>query len=240
MWKILIAANDRGLRDNLGQILLREPYELVFEGDGRAVQDTAEVERPALVLLDLQIPGIDGLSICRNIRSAVDIFHTPVIALSAGHTDSAEVETLGAGADDFMSKSVRPEVLLARIKAVLRRTALPAQINTLRAGPIEMDIDRWTLWVHGRPVELTTKEFHLLRELLQAKGRVLPRETLLQRVWEHSGAQRIDTRTVDVHVGRLRRKLGEPGRHIITVRNVGYRLDIFLEWARAQPGERSE
>lgn len=240
MWKILVTANDRGLQDILKQILYREPYEIVIEGDGNKVLDTVEAERPALILLDLQISGMDGQSICGDIRSVAGIFHTPIIALTARKEDSAKVESLNAGADDCMTKPVGPEELVARIKAMLRRTALPAQINTLRAGPIEIDIDRWTLWVEGRPVELTTKEFHLLRELLQAKGRVLPRETLLQRVWEHAGVQRLDTRTVDVHVGRLRRKLGRAGRYIITVRNVGYRLDIFLEWANANTGERRD
>lgn len=237
MPKILVASNDQDLLDILTETLQGESFEVAVATEGVAVQETAEAERPALILLDLQISGMDGLSICRDIRSVAGIVQTPIIALTSDEEDSAKAAPLNAGADDCMVKPFNPEELLARINAVLRHTAPPTQSNSLCAGPIEMDIDRWMLRVEGRTVEITAKEFHLLRELLQAKGRVLPRETLLQRVWEHVGAERIDTRTVDVHVGRLRRKLGRTGRHIITVRNVGYRLDIFPNWTNGDARE---
>lgn len=230
MGKILVAANDQSLLDTLTRRLHEEAYEVVVVSRETEVREAVQTGRPALIVLDLQISDMNGPSLCRKIRSASDVAHMPIIVgLTAVQDTSATAELLNAGADDCMIKPIDPEELVARIRARLRHTGLPPQ-GILRAGPIEMDIDRRALRVEGRAVELTIKEFHLLRELLQARGRVLPRETLLQNVWQHARARHIDTRTVDVHVGRLRHKLGNCGRHIITVRNVGYRLDIFPDW----------
>jgi DNA-binding response OmpR family regulator len=187
-------------------------------------------ERPSVIVLDRIITPMGGIALTRKIRTMPEFAHTPIIILSTNENISDRILGLDAGADDYLISPFNMEELLARIKALQRRQAGKPRI--LRAGSIEMDLDRWAVTLNGTPVNLTIKEARLLQELLEAKGRVLTRDTLLQRVWGHDKELDINTRTVDVHIGRLRSKIDPTGGYIITVRNIGYRIDIALDWIK--------
>ncbi|HEY8497881.1 MAG TPA: response regulator transcription factor, partial [Limnochordales bacterium] len=194
--------------------------------------EMVERTRPDLVVLDLMLPGLDGLEVCRRIRQKASV---PIVMLTAKASEVDKVVGLELGADDYVTKPFSPRELVARIRAVLRRVQASAEAarqgegqppgGQLRVGEIVMDLARHQVWVKGRPVELTPKEYDLLRMLMSNKGIVLTREMLLDKVWGYDFAG--DTRTVDVHVVRLRQKLEDDPAHpryIETVRGVGYRM----------------
>ena len=191
----------------------------------------AQQERPALLVLDLMLPGIDGYEVTRRLRQIEGVGETPIIMLTARDEAVDRVVGLELGADDYLTKPFNPRELVARVRAVLRRSsgtpasaaasdAVVLEIETLRieVGPREAYVD-------GASIALTPKEFDLLRALIEAHGRVLSREVLLDRVWGYARAGEIESRTVDVHVRRLRQKLGAEGRRIVTAKSVGYRFE---------------
>jgi DNA-binding response OmpR family regulator len=224
--KVLIAGHNLNLNQLMEPTLNREGYEVTYIPDGDRVLQVLAEERPAVIVLDRIIPPMGGISLTRKIRTMPEFAHTPIIMLSANENISDRILGLDAGADDYLISPFNMEELLARIKALQRRQSGKPRI--LRAGNIEMDLDRWAVTVNGRPVNLTIKEARLLQELLEAKGRVLTRDTLLQRVWGHDKELDINTRTVDVHIGRLRKALNLDDEldPIRTVRSAGYSLDL--------------
>lgn len=179
-------------------------------------------QTPDMLLLDIMLPEEDGLSILRKLREMPTTQHLPVIMLTAKGTEYDKVVGLDTGADDYLAKPFGMMELVSRVKAVLRRTGEQAQPQMSAIDGLRVDPQRHTVTVDGQPVSLTLKEFALLCELLSADGTVLRRDTLLNRVWgyDYTG----ESRTVDVHVGTLRQKLGRIGEHIETVRGVGYRI----------------
>jgi len=181
---------------------------------------------PDLVLLDLMLPGLDGREVCRRLRAGEATAALPIIMLTARADEVDRVVGLEMGADDYVVKPFSPRELVARVRAVLRR-ARPGEgaAPMLSAGPLALDVARHVVTLHGRPLALTPKEFDLLHALLESAGRVLSREHLLRRVWGYARADEIESRTVDVHVRRLRAKLGDEGRRIATVKSVGYRFE---------------
>lgn len=229
--KVLIAGHNLNLNQLMEPLLNREGYEVVYVSDGDRLLQTLAEERPAVIVLDRIIPPMGGISLTRKIRTMSEFAETPIIMLSTNENISDRILGLDAGADDYLISPFNMEELLARIKSLQRRQSGKAP-RILRAGSIEMDLDRWSVTVNGTPVNLTIKEARLLQELLEAKGRVLTRDTLLQRVWGHDKELDINTRTVDVHIGRLRSKIDPGGGYIITVRNIGYRIDIALDWIK--------
>jgi DNA-binding response OmpR family regulator len=160
-----------------------------------------------------------------------------IIIIIDKKAEIAENRALDMGADDCLAKPVQLKDLVPHIKAVCRRALQPVLVTHLRAGPIDMDIDRWIVTVDGEPIDLTKTEFRLLQVLLEARGRAVTRELILNKAWSYSAEHAPDTRTVDVHIGRLRRKLGDAGQHIITVRNVGFRFEIAPEWIAPQTSQ---
>lgn len=182
-------------------------------------------QQPEIVLLDIMLPGQDGLSILKQLKSDKKTASLPVIMLTAKNSEFDAVNGLESGADDYITKPFRMMELLSRVRAVLRRSQAPKNTETLLSRGIEMDTQRFTVKVEGEPVKLTLKEFELLRLLLENTGRVFTRDQLLEQVWgyEYQG----ETRTVDVHVRSLRQKLGAPGGQIETVRGVGYRMEAM-------------
>jgi DNA-binding response OmpR family regulator len=180
---------------------------------------------PDLVVLDLMLPGLDGLEVCRRLRADPASAALPVIMLTAKADEVDRVVGLEIGADDYLVKPFSPKELVARVRAILRRAHRAAGAAPLSAGAITLDPSRHQARVGAMPLALTPKEFDLLHALLEAAGRVLSREHLLNRVWGYARADEIESRTVDVHVRRLRAKLGPEGRRITTVKSVGYRLD---------------
>jgi phosphate regulon transcriptional regulator PhoB len=180
---------------------------------------------PDLVVLDLMLPGVDGLEVCRQLRRDPSTASVPIIMLTAKSDEVDRIVGLEIGADDYMGKPFSPKELVARVRAVLRR-AHPDQVTTvLTVGPITLDAARHAVSLNGQAIVLTPKEFDLLQALLEAAGRVLSREFLLNRVWGYARADVIESRTVDVHVRRLRAKLGDAGSRIATVKSIGYRFE---------------
>jgi two-component system phosphate regulon response regulator PhoB len=210
--KALVVETDPQLIGLLEPALRREGYEVLFARDGIEALRIVRVERPDLVILDIMLTWL-GAS-----RAAHHAAGPAIIAL---RPPANAANATPDGADAYVTKPVQLDELLARVRHVRRRSA---SVGVLQAGPVVMDLLHWSVRVDDVPVVLAAKEFRLLRKLLEANGRVLTRDTLLESVWGHDGAQRVETRTLDVHVGRLRRKLGAAGRFIVTVRGLGYRF----------------
>jgi phosphate regulon transcriptional regulator PhoB len=179
---------------------------------------------PDLVVLDLMLPGMDGLEVCRRLRATAASL--PIIMLTAKADEIDRVVGLELGADDYIVKPFSPKELVARVRAVLRRAQPADGTRPLQAGGVALDPARHRVTVAGAEIGLTPKEFELLQTLMEAAGRVLSREQLLSRVWGYARADEIESRTVDVHVRRLRAKLGAAGSRIATVKTIGYRFDV--------------
>jgi len=196
-------------------------------GSGDAALKAAAERVPDLIILDLNLPVLNGLDVCRVLRSRSDVRHIPIIMLTARTSEDDRVSGLEQGADDYVTKPFSLRELSARVRAVLRRTtpaagAEPWRAATYRGAHLLADFDAVAVTVDGTPVRLTRREFELLRYLVQNKNRVVSRDRLLERVWGYD--RFIETRSVDVHVGRLRAKLGLAGRQIETVVGLGYRF----------------
>jgi two-component system response regulator RegX3 len=226
MTKVLVVEDEQSFSDVLGYMLRKEGFEVAVAATGP--DGLAEFDRSGadLVLLDLMLPGLSGLEVCRQLRQRSDV---PVIMLTAKDAEVDKVVGLEIGADDYVTKPFSARELVARIRAVLRRRGGDADepsVGVLEAGPVRMDVDRHVVTVHGEPVPLPLKEFELLEILLRNAGRVLTRGQLIDRVW---GSDYVgDTKTLDVHVKRLRAKIEpDPGtpRHLVTVRGLGYKFE---------------
>ncbi len=223
---ILVVDDDAKIVRLVRMYLERAGHRVVEATDGRSALAAVALERPALVILDLMLPEVDGLEIIRAVRRRE---RTPIVVLSARGTADDRVSGLAAGADDYVPKPFSPAELVLRVQRVLERTsATPASApvaGALRLGPLVVDRDRHEVRIDGREIRLTPVEFRMLRALLEADGRVLTRDRLLDAVYGEEGLDLLD-RTIDVHVRRLRDKLGDDPdrpRFIATVRGVGYR-----------------
>ena len=225
MSRILIVEDEESFSDPLSYLLKKEGYDVAVADTGPAGLAEFEQNGADLVLLDLMLPGLSGIDVCRQLRQRSSV---PVIMLTAKDSEIDKVVGLELGADDYVTKPYSSRELLARIKAVLRRLAEPEELlpTTMEAGPVRMDVERHTVTVRGEPVSLPLKEFELLEMLLRNSGRVLTRMQLIDRVW---GSDYVgDTKTLDVHIKRLRSKVEEdPSNpvHIVTVRGLGYKLE---------------
>jgi two-component system, OmpR family, response regulator RegX3 len=223
--RILVVEDEVSFSDPLSYLLRKEGYEVDVAETGPAALEEFDRAGADLVLLDLMLPGLSGVDVCRALRQRSNV---PVIMLTAKDSEIDKVVGLEIGADDYVTKPYSSRELLARIKAVLRRLAEPEDLlpATLEAGPVRMDVERHVVTVNGSQTSLPLKEFELLEMLLRNTGRVLTRGQLIDRVW---GSDYVgDTKTLDVHVKRLRAKIepdpGEP-RHIVTVRGLGYKFE---------------
>jgi len=224
--KILIVDDEKDIVKMIEYNLKKEGYRTVACYDGEDAIEAARKEHPDLMVLDLMLPVMDGLEVCRALKKEPPTAKIPIIMLTAKRQESDKVVGLELGADDYMTKPFSPRELLARIKAVLRRTQEKGQIpDTLTVGDLCIDLARISVSVNKKPVALTSKEFELLKTLIKAKGRMLSRDYLLDTIWGYDRATEIQTRTVDVHIRTLRRKLKTAARHIVTVKNYGYRFE---------------
>jgi DNA-binding response OmpR family regulator len=196
--------------------------EIVSSGD--AVLKVVAARPPDLIILDLNLPVLNGMEVCRILRSRADAQHVPIIMLTARTGEQDRVNGLELGADDYVTKPFSLRELTARVRAVLRRTTRPQERPAMayNGAQLSADFDAVSVSVEGQAVRLTRREFELLRYLVQNKNRVVSRDRLLERVWGYE--RLVETRSVDVHVGRLRGKLGEAGRQIETVVGLGYRF----------------
>jgi len=223
--RVLIVEDEPDIRELVVHHLKREGYQVSAASSGEEALRQVQAAPPDLVLLDLMMPAMDGLEVCRRLRQDPATAMLPIVMLTAKGDEVDRVLGLEIGADDYVVKPFSPKELLARVRAVLRRSRPAPGAAPLRLGALVIDLGTHTASVGGESLALTPKEFDLLRALVEARGRVLSREFLLDRVWGYSRASEIESRTVDVHVRRLRVKLGPEGRRILTVKSVGYRLD---------------
>jgi phosphate regulon transcriptional regulator PhoB len=225
MTKVLVIDDEKDIVALLRYHLEKAGFQCVEGMDGAAALRLIREHHPDLVILDLMLPGMDGLEICRQLRQDAATVRLPILMLTAKAEEVDRVVGLEVGADDYVVKPFSPRELIARIKAILRRAQEPADLSVHRVGDLEVDEARHAAAVQGAPVELTAKEFALLCALMRARGRVLNREQLLEGVWGYADAAEIESRTVDVHIRRLREKLGAEAKRIVTVKGVGYRFD---------------
>ena len=222
----MIVEDEKDIARMLDYNLKKEGFKTLSARDGEDALFSAQQGHPDLILLDLMLPKMGGLEVCKQLKKEKETASIPVIMLTAKSQESDKVVGLELGADDYVAKPFSIRELIARIKAVLRRgKGKDALLEVLRAGDIVMDFSRITVSVKGKPVELTSKEFELLKTLIQAKGRVLSRDYLLDTIWGFNNAMDIQTRTVDVHIRTLRKKLKSEARRIVTVKNYGYRFE---------------
>jgi phosphate regulon transcriptional regulator PhoB len=223
--EVLVVEDEPDIRELVVLHLTREGFRCRTAADGGDALREVRAARPDLVVLDLMLPGMSGLEVCRRLRAEPGTATLPIIMLTAKVDEVDRVVGLEMGADDYVAKPFSPKELVARVRAVLRRVHAPEHAATLRSGTLRLDPARHLATVGERPLALTPKEFDLLQALMESVGRVLSREQLLNRVWGYAHAEEIESRTVDVHVRRLRAKLGPDGRRIATVTGVGYRLE---------------
>jgi len=230
--KILVVEDDQTLLDVLKYNLVKEGYDVLTAADGVQALDVARSNKPELIVLDIMLPKLDGFEVCRILRGEMT---TPILMLTAKAEETDKVVGLELGADDYMTKPFSMRELLARVKAMLRRTdmmkvaASPAQEtipSSIKVGEIEVDLARHTVSRSGTLIDLSPKEFDLLGFLVKNKEQAFTRDQLLEKVWGYDYAG--DTRTVDVHIRWLRQKIEvDPAnpKHLLTVRGIGYKFE---------------
>jgi DNA-binding response OmpR family regulator len=220
--KILIIEDESDVADLLTLNLRKAAFRISTAADGASGLQKARDDRPDFIVLDLMLPKMSGLEVCRILKSDTDTSHIPILMLTAKAEEIDRIVGLEFGADDYVTKPFSPREVVLRINAILRRAGGGAEDERLSAGSIVIDPARHEVSVHGKRVNLTSLEFKLLRTLMQRRGRVQARDRLLHDVWGYESV--IDTRTVDTHVRRLRKKLGKAADVIESVRGFGYRL----------------
>jgi DNA-binding response OmpR family regulator len=221
--KILVVDDEPDALEVLGFKLKEAGYIPLFAKDGVRALAAARDERPALIVLDLMLPEIDGLEVCKILRRDPATAMIPILMLTARAAEMDRVIGLELGADDYVTKPFSPRELVLRIKKLLVRVKNADEpVSQLRFGELEVDVPRHTVTVAGNAIALTATEFKLLEILARRRGRVQSRERLLQDVWGYDNP--IDSRTVDTHMRRLREKIGDAARFLETIRGVGYRF----------------
>ena len=219
---IYCVEDDTAIRELMVYTLKASGFEARGFADAKDFWDAVDSEVPNLVLLDIMLPGEDGITVLEKLRNRADTRAVPVIMASAKSTEYDKVSGLDRGADDYLAKPFGMMEMVSRVRAVLRRSAAPQDDKTLRSGNIELNIGEHRVIANGIDVQLTLKEFELLRLFMENPGHVFSRESILSRIWGEDFIG--ESRTVDVHIGTLRAKLGEAGDSIETVRGVGYRM----------------
>jgi two-component system, OmpR family, phosphate regulon response regulator PhoB len=218
--KILVVEDESDVADLLTLNFRKAGFRISTAVDGAGGLQKAREDRPDFIVLDLMLPKMSGLEVCKILKNDTATSHIPILMLTAKAEEIDRIVGLEFGADDYVTKPFSPREILLRIRAILRRGETPRE--SLKAGPISIDAARHEVRVNGKLVHLTSLEFKLLQTLMQRRGRVQNRDRLLNEVWGYEAV--IDTRTVDTHVRRLREKLGKAGDAIETVRGFGYRV----------------
>jgi DNA-binding response OmpR family regulator len=222
--RILVVDDEADVVHLVGSNLVLAGFRVFEAEDGAAAIAAAKRETPALIVLDIMLPGMSGMDVTRTLKRDPATASISILLLSARTEEVDRILGFELGVDDYLAKPFSPRELVLRVKAILsRKTVAATETGIFRAGPIVVDQDRHTMTLDGREIALTAMEFKLLLALLKMPGRVLNRDELLSRIWGIESG--VGTRTVDTHVRRLREKLGPAGDQIQTVRGVGYRLD---------------
>lgn len=226
--KILVVEDEPDIRKLVHYNLAQERFKVIEAEDGEKALKLVQREKPHLIVLDLMLPGLSGLELCRNLRGRPETSQIPILMLTAKAGEADRIVGLEMGADDYLTKPFSPRELVARVKAILRRTEMQSShpvSEVYEKGPLKINFSTYETIVRGKAVRLTLKEFELLGFLVQNPNRVLSRDQLLDRVW--GGEVFVDPRTVDVHIRRLRKAIEKNDRKpdwILTVRGVGYKF----------------
>ncbi|HEY1266180.1 MAG TPA: response regulator [Candidatus Binatia bacterium] len=227
--KILVVEDEPDIRKLVHYNLAQERLQTVEAEDGEKALRILEREKPDLIILDLMLPGLSGLEICKRLRERPETTRIPILMLTAKASEADRVVGLEMGADDYLTKPFSPRELVARVKAILRRSDMQGAspiVDVYEKGGLKMNFATYEVTIRGKPARLTLKEFELLRFLVQNPNRVLTRDQLLDRVW--GGDVFVDPRTVDVHIRRLRKaieKNDSKPEWVLAVRGVGYKFD---------------
>ena len=233
--RILVVEDEPDIAALIGYQLTRAGFRVETTLNGVEALRTVARDIPDLIVLDRMLPGISGDEVLSRLKDDPETQGVPVLVLTAKKERQERIAGLELGADDYLTKPFSPRELVLRVQAILRRTQEPGRVSSgsqvLRVGPIHMDVSAMQVSVSGEDVSLTPTEFRLIRSLLESRERTLSRRQLLEKAWdvEADVSDRLETRTVDMHVQRLRAKLGEAGDSIQTVRGFGYRLKKDLE-----------
>jgi len=223
MPKILVVDDEADAVELISFNLKHAGFDVITAADGAAALKSARLQAPDLILLDVMLPEVDGLEVCKLLRRDPATASVPIIMLTAKAAEIDRVLGLELGADDYVTKPFSPRELVLRVRKLVERRQRPEQkADNFTIGDLSLDIPRHLVTVAGKRIDLTATEFKLLTTLMERRGRVQSRDQLLQDVWQYDNV--IDTRTVDTHMRRLREKLGRAARYLDTVRGVGYRF----------------
>jgi len=225
MSKVLLVDDEQDILDMLGYNLSKEGFEVFYAKNGKIAIEKAKEIKPEIIVLDIMMPEMDGVEACKKIKEVPDLQSTMVAFLTARSEEYTEIACLEAGADDFIKKPVRPRLFLTHIKALLRRYLLVNDVEqgrTIRLGNINLNVDTFQLFISGKEVYLTKKEFDVLHLLMKKPNKVFLRNDIYSHVWGEEVM--VGERTIDVHVSKLREKIG--AQHILTVKKVGYRFQV--------------
>ncbi len=223
---IFCVEDDQSIRDLMIYALNASGFEAKGFTNGMEFFDALQMENPDLIMLDIMLPGEDGITILKKLRGSTVTSNIPVIMATAKGTEYDKVIGLDLGADDYLAKPFGMMEMVSRVKAVLRRVTKNETPSVLRVGKLELNKSNHTVFSDGERIELTLKEYEMLRLFMNHPGRVFTRDQLLEQIWNADYVG--ETRTVDVHIGTLRTKLGDCGEYIETVRGVGYRMETKL------------
>jgi two-component system phosphate regulon response regulator PhoB len=226
MQRVLIVDDDPDIQRLVSYNFSQAGFEVASANSGRTALESVQKQPPDLIILDLMLPDIDGMEVCRTLRQSEGYQGIPIVMLTARGEEIDRVIGFELGADDYVPKPFSPRELVLRVKSIFRRMK-DQRNDTLQFGKIRLYPERRRCFVGAHQVVLTAKEFDLLQELMQARGNVMRREVLMDKVWGYHGEA--TSRTLDTHIRRLREKLGEDGLHVETVRGVGYRMGIHAE-----------
>jgi two-component system alkaline phosphatase synthesis response regulator PhoP len=222
--KILIVDDEPDILEFLQYNLKREGYDVVTAPDGKQALTVAAAEKPDLIILDIMMPEMDGVEACNRLRAMKEFQHTPIAFLTARDEDFSQIAALDSGGDDYITKPIKPRVLISRIQALLRRSGRPAdeETNEIRLHNLVIDKQRVVIFKDGQPIELPRKEFEIIWLLASRPGRVFTREEIFDKIWGSDII--VGNRTIDVHIRKLRERVGE--EYVKTVKGIGYKFDF--------------
>lgn len=220
--KILLVDDEPDILEFIRYNLQKENYKVIVASNGKEGLDMAKKEKPDLIILDVMMPGLDGIETCQEIRKIPGLENVLIAFLTARNEDYTQIAGFDAGADDYIQKPIKPKVLLSRIKALLRRSPQKENDNTLEVGGLRIDRERYLIVKDNEEIILPRKEFELVALLASRPGKVFTRDEILQRVWGDSVI--VGDRTIDVHIRKVREKLGDD--YVKTVKGVGYKFEF--------------
>ena len=219
--KILLVDDEEDILEFLSYNLIKDGFEILTANNGAKGLALAKKHKPDLVILDVMMPEMDGVDVCQRLRELPELDETLVLFLSARAEDYSELAGFSAGADDYITKPIKPKLLISRVNAILRRKSRNKAVNNIKVGGIEIDQEKHTISCNGEFISLARKEFKLLFYLMTIPAKVFTRKEIINEVWKDAI---VGDRTIDVHIRKIREKIGD--NHIKTVKGVGYKFDI--------------